>query len=190
MVTPARDRSERQRAPFVGLREATTQDAALLRRWRAEPSVRRYQPLHDVSTSQLRADLATQRHADLSRGRGERFLWIVEADQEPAGWITLVVANWEHGLSEVGYALSSSFQGAGLMTQALTLLLPELFLRSPIERIEARCAVGNLASQRVLEKVGFVHEGILRGYFLLHGERVDHHLYGILRPDYIPVLMT
>ena len=172
----------------VELRQATIDDAPLLRRWRGEGSTRRFQPLHDVSTAQLRADLAAQRHSDLYRARGERFLWIIEANRRPAGWITLVVANWEHGLSEVGYTVSQTFQGNGIMTQALTLLLPELFLRTPLERIEARCAVDNFASQRVLQKLGFVKEGTLRSYFVLHGKRVDHFIYGLLSKDYLPLL--
>ncbi len=170
----------------VDLRPARTDDATLLRRWRAEQSVRRFQPLHDVSTAQLRADLAAQQRNDLARNRGERFLWIIEADRCPAGWVTLVVNNWEHGLAEIGYALSTGFQGRGIMVQALSLLLPELFLRAGIARIEARCAEGNDASQRVLERLGFFREGVLRDYFLLHGERVDHYLYSLLRRDFLP----
>lgn len=177
--------SPRRRSP-VGLRPATGDDAPLLKRWRAEATVRRFQPLHDVPIGQLRADVSAQRVDNLYQGRGERFLWIVELDDVPAGWITLVVANWEHGLAEIGYALSSSFQGQGVMTDALTQLLPDLFLRAPLERIEARCAVGNAASQRVLEKLGFEREGVLRAYFELHGQRVDHVLYALLRTDYLP----
>lgn len=170
----------------VSLRAATGDDAPLLKRWRAEPAVRRFQPLHDVPLGQLRADVSAQRAHNLFRGRGERFLWIVELDGVPAGWITLVVANWEHGLAEIGYALSSDYQGQGVMTEALTQLLPDLFLRAPLERVEARCAMGNVASQRVLEKLGFVREGVLRGYFKLHGRRVDHILYALLRSDFLP----
>lgn len=172
---------------IVTLRPARGEDAPLLKRWRAEPSVRRFQPLHDVPLSQLRADISSQRVEGLYRGRGERFMWIVESDREAAGWITLVVANWEHGLSEIGYALSAKFEGQGIMTQALTQLLPDLLLRAPLERIEARCAVGNVASQRVLQKLGFVREGVLRSYFKLHGSRVDHILYALLRRDYVPM---
>ncbi len=171
----------------VDLRPATSDDAVLLKRWRAEASVRRYQPLRDVSVSQLRADLLTHGAADLYRCRGERFVWIIDVDDQPAGWITLVVNNWEHGLGEIGYALSTDFQGHGVMTRALVLLLPELFLRSNLERLEARCAVGNVASQRVLEKLGFALEGQLRAYFRLGNERVDHLLYSMLRSDYLPI---
>lgn len=172
--------------PEVRIRPALGGDAGKLRSWRSEESVRRFQPLREVSTGQLRADLNGQHVDDLFRGRGDRFVWIIEAETEPCGWITLVVNNWEHGLAEIGYALSSPYQGHGIMRPALSQLLPDLLLRAPLARIEARCAVDNVASQAVLERLGFVREGRLRDYFLLHGERTDHWLYALLRSDYIP----
>src|SRR6185503_12748364 len=111
----------------VTLRPAVPRDADLLRQWRAEPSVRRYQPLNELPTAQLRADVASQRMPDLYRGRGEKFQWIVQVDGDPAGWITLVVSNWEHGLAEVGYALSTVFQNRGVMSSALAILLDDLY---------------------------------------------------------------
>ncbi len=170
----------------VVVRPALPVDAPFLRRWRSEPAVRRFQPLHNVSVSRLRADLASQRPRDIYRGRGDRYTWLVESDGERAGWITLAIVNWEHGLSELGYALATRHHGRGTMTAALGQLLPELLLRTPVERIEARCTVDNEASRKVLEKLGFVHEGTLRSYFVLHGRRIDHRLYALLREDYIP----
>jgi RimJ/RimL family protein N-acetyltransferase len=180
MATP-----ERCPEPALGLRPAVPRDADLLWRWRGEWSVRRFQPLHELTMSQLRSDVASQRISDLYQGRGEKFQWIVESDGQPAGWITLVVNNWEHGLGELGYALSSVFQGRGLMTRAVGYLLGEVFHRTTLERVEARCAVDNLASRRVLEKNGFRYEGVLRGYFKLRGRRVDNLLYAILRRDHL-----
>jgi len=111
----------------VTLRPAAPRDADLLRQWRAEPSVRRFQPLNELPTAQLRADVASQRIADLYRGRGEKFQWIVQIDNQAGGWITLVVSNWEHGLAEVGYALSTIYQGRGVMGESLQILLDDLF---------------------------------------------------------------
>jgi RimJ/RimL family protein N-acetyltransferase len=167
----------------VTLRPAAPRDAELLWRWRGEWSVRQFQPLHELSVAQLRADLANQRMSDLYRGRGEKFQWIVAIDDEPVGWITLVVSNWEHGLAEVGYALGTEHQRAGVMTAALCQLVEDLFQNTEIERLEARCAADNVASRRVLEKSGFRHEGVLRGYFKLRGARVDNLLYAVLRSD-------
>ena len=170
----------------VTLRLAHPGDATLLKRWRAEPSVRRFQPLGQVSLSQLVAELATQRLPDLYRGRGEKFQWIIRCDERPAGWLTLVLTNWDHGLAELGYALSTPYQGRGLMAQALDLLLADLFTSTTLVRVEARCSVDNTASQKVLGKVGFAREGCLRGYFALEGKRVDNYLYAILREDFLP----
>lgn len=113
--------------------------------------------------------------APTSRGaRGTRFQWIVLVGGLSAGWLTLAVQSWPHGLAEIGYALSTSYQGRGVMPQALTQVLAQLFLEAPLHRIEARCHVENAASQRVLERVGFQREGQLRGYFILDGRRVDN----------------
>ena len=172
--------------PRVLIRPAYETDAPLFRSWRAEPSVRRFQPLRDIPLDQIRSDVATQRMEDLYRSRGDRFQWVIEADRKPAGWITLVVSNWEHGLCETGFALTTAYQGRGIMTLALIQLMPELFLRSTLERVEARCAVDNHSSRRVLEKVGFRLEGTLRRYFVLGAERIDHYLYALLRSDYLP----
>ena len=174
-----------QGAPRVSLRPVVARDADLLWRWRGEWTVRRHQPLHELSVAQLRADVASQRMSDLYRSRGEKFQWIVNANGEAAGWITLVVSNWEHGLAEVGYALATEHQGGGVMSLGLGQLLEDLFEHTEIERLEARCALENLASRRVLEKNGFRYEGLLRGYFKLRGVRVDNLLFAHLRRDYL-----
>lgn len=174
------------RARRTTIRPALPGDAVALDRWRAERSVRRHQPLQEATVSELRSDLARQRMEDLYRGQGERFQWIVLSDGEPAGWITLAVLSWEHGLAEIGYALATAYQGRGIMREALALLLPELFAAAGIERIEARCSVENVASQRLLKGLGFEQEARLRSYFLLAGRRVDNYLYALLRADYMP----
>lgn len=163
------------------LRPATVADAALMHAWRAEPSVRRHQPLQVATVADLRADLARQQPGDLARSRGDRFQWIIEVDRVPVGWITLAITSWEQGVAELGYALTTAAQGRGIMAPALSQLLALLFEQTRLERIEARCSVENLASKAVLERCGFRHEGVLRGYFRLADRRVDNHLYAILR---------
>ena len=95
-----------------------------------------------------------------------------------------MVTNWDHGLAEFGYALATAYQHRGLMAPAIEQLLADLFLNTAIERLEARCSVENVASQKVLDRLGFRREGLLRGYFRLRGERVDNYLYAMLREDY------
>ena len=174
----------------VTLRPAQSADAIHLSQWRNEPSVRQFQPLGSASLAALQTELGRQQMSDLYRGKGDKFQWIIRLDEKPVGWITLVVTNWDHGLAEMGYALSTPYQRCGVMPQALTQLLAELFLRTRLERLEARCAVDNVGSQKVLERIGFHREGRLRDYFVLRGNRVDNFLYAILRRDFLPVLQS
>ncbi|MDX1631643.1 MAG: GNAT family protein [Thermoanaerobaculia bacterium] len=169
--------------PRITVRPVEPRDAPLLQLWRSEASVRRHQPLAPFTTGELRAEISSRRHNDLWTERGGRFDWIVEVDGRPAGWITLVVHSWDHGLAEWGYALSTAYQGRGIMRRALDRVLPDLFERTSLYRIEARCSVDNIASQKVLEHLGFVREGRLRGYFFLDGKRVDNYLYALTRED-------
>ena len=170
-------------SPEVTLRPAEPEDAALLFGWRGEASVRRYQPLTPLTAGQLRSEISSRRHQDLYGERGSRFDWIVQYDGRAVGWITLVVHSWEHGLGECGYAVSTPFQGRGIMSRAFSLLLDDLFANTSLFRIEARCALENFASQRVLEKLGFRREGVLRGYFQLRGDRIDNLLFARVRAD-------
>jgi len=176
--------SETAAPSLVSLRPTREGDALLLNQWRGEPSVGEYQPLGTVTIERLRAELALQDHRDLYRSRGEKFQWIILHGPRPAGWITLVATNWEHGLAEIGYALSTPFQRRGITPPALLQLLADVFTRTTIERIEARCAVGNVGSRKVLEGLGFRKEGLLKGYFVLDGERVDNYLYAMMRDDF------
>jgi RimJ/RimL family protein N-acetyltransferase len=170
--------------PEVTVRAARPDDAPLLHLWRSERSVRRYQPLASLSAAQLRSELAARRFDDLYRSRGDRFDWIVLAHRQPVGWITLVIHSWEHGLGEWGYSLSTPFQRRGIMPRALAQLLGDLFGRSRLHRVEARTAVDNVASQRVLERLGFRREGLLRAYFQLDGEWVDNYLYALVKEEW------
>jgi len=170
--------------PLVTIRPAGTLDAVWLERWRAEPTVRQHQPLSHASTAQIKSELSRQNPADLYRGRGDKFQWIILANSRPAGWITLVVTNWEHGLGEIGYALSTVYQRQGLMRTALEFLLDDLFHNTSLARVEARCSVENQASSAVLEAIGFTREGLLRQFFVLGRHRIDNYLYSILRTDW------
>ena len=99
-----------------------------------------------------------------SSKKGEKYQWIIECDDHPAGWITLVVTNWEHGLAEIGYALSTPYQSRGIMPIALGLLVRELFATTEIVRKDALieftgsyCNDPNLVFSGSLDDTAVVH---------------------------------
>lgn len=94
-----------------------------------------------------------------------------------------------HRLSaEVGYFLSEPFWGKGITTHALRAAVEYTFANFDIIRIFGTVAGWNHASTKVLEKVGFRHEGALRMHFAKFGETSDELVYGLLRNDAIPTV--
>ena len=63
---------------------------------------------------------------------------------------------------EFGYVLARPFWGRGLMTEALTAIADWAMCQDRVFRISAVCDVENIGSARVMEKSGFIREGVLR----------------------------
>ena len=79
---------------------------------------------------------------------------------------------------EIGYWLRSEFQGRGIMTSAVQALCRLAFEEMGMERIEIRCAPGNLRSNRIPQRLGFALDRVeVRGERLADGEFVDLNVY-------------
>ena len=89
-----------------------------------------------------------------------------------------------HNRAEIGYAISRKYWGKGLTTEAVKEVIKFGFDKMQLNRIEGTCFVGNIASQRVLEKVGMTFEGIIREQLLVKGKYRDLRMYSILRKEY------
>ena len=70
------------------------------------------------------------------------------------------------------------------MFEALQILLPSLFIDLRLHRIEAAVLKHNKASRRLLEKIGFIQEGICRSYLKIDGKWQDHIMYSLIKNDY------
>lgn len=84
----------------------------------------------------------------------------------------------------IGYWLSQKFQGNGIMTRVVKYYIRHAFEDMGLEKIETAHAIGNISSQKVIEKVGFIKEGIVKNAENLHGKIVDHIIYGMMKSDW------
>jgi RimJ/RimL family protein N-acetyltransferase len=83
---------------------------------------------------------------------------------------------------EIGYWLFVEARGLGVATRVVRKLTEHAF-RGGIWRVEAHVRVGNTASERVLERLDFVREGVKRRYLRHAGGRVDATLFALLADD-------
>ena len=86
--------------------------------------------------------------------------------------------------AEIGYDLVAAFRMQGIMTEALTAMIDFLFGPVQLNRLEALTIQRNEGSNRLLERLGFRREGVLRDYTYFHGRFLDDHLYALLKRDW------
>lgn len=125
---------------------------------------------------------------------GRAFLEMA-SQAEPANILTIDVAgeavggiglhpgsNIERKNAELGYWLAEPFWGQGIGTAAVRQMVEYGFRTFDITRIFARPFGSNLASQRVLEKAGFVLEARLERTFYKNGAYENELIYAVHRP--------
>ena len=86
--------------------------------------------------------------------------------------------------AEVGYVLGEAHWGRGLMKEALVALLAFAFDALKMRRVEAFVDGRNLASDRLLRRLGFTCEGTMRQHSVLKGIVRDSMVYGLLRDEW------
>ena len=82
---------------------------------------------------------------------------------------------------EIGYWLAKPFWGRGIMTAVVRTLCDYAFAEFGLVKISAHVFANNPASARVLEKCGFVREGLLRRHYHKDGQYFDGLALGLLK---------
>lgn len=100
------------------------------------------------------------------------------------GTATLHSLQHEQGRGELGYSLAPEHQGRGLASEALRLVLAHAFGPLGLRRVEADVDPRNAASCRLLERLGFRREGLLRERWRVNGETCDSALFGLLAREF------
>ncbi len=88
--------------------------------------------------------------------------------------------------AEIGYWVRTDETSRGIATEVTAALIDLAFGAMGLHKVVLRIAVGNRASERVAEKLGFHRDGVLREELLIAGRWVDHTLYSLLSHEWQP----
>lgn len=100
------------------------------------------------------------------------------------GLIGLKLGKLNYRIAEVWFKTHPAFWRKGYTSEALQEVLRFAFIDLDLHRVEAGCAVGNLASIKVLEKAGMTREGRKRAILPIRGEWIDNFFYSILEREF------
>lgn len=122
--------------------------------------------------------------AMLSADENETFAFAIMVDDKVVGSIGIFrQGNIHRQTAELGYYIAEEYWGKGIMTEAVKQICEYVFANSDIIRIYAEPFAYNIASCRVLEKVGFQYEGTLRSNAVKNGRVIDMEMYSLLKAE-------
>jgi RimJ/RimL family protein N-acetyltransferase len=170
-------------SPRLRLRPLRAADAGDVFALYGDPDVTRYWSFETwTRPAQAEAWLAER----LTWGPPTVYPWALadRADDRLLGMVSLFVLTGRPHCAELGYSLLPSHQGQGLAREGVRRAVEFAFDTLGLERIEADVDPLNEPSWRLVEKLGFKREGLLRNRWRVRGEFTDSWIYGLLRPDF------
>ncbi len=102
------------------------------------------------------------------------------------GWCGLTSWNPDFRSASLGYVFDAAAWGRGYATETAHAVLRWAFDTLDLNRVQAEADTRNVASARVLEKLGFVREGTLREDCVVNGDVSDSWVFGLLRREWHP----
>ena len=171
------------RAP-IRLVKPERHHAAHWQAWREDPDTIRFMAGQKQSLERLEARLAAVK-SDLADHTGRLYRWIAVIKDVPIGTVSLTDPDWTHGHAEIGYLVAPAARGRHIGSRMVSIAIDAAF-RAGLYRILAIIHHENLASQRLVEGLGFQREGLMRQHNVCAGRRADHLLYGLLKPEFPP----
>ncbi len=112
-----------------------------------------------------------------------RFLITRAEDGEPLGTVLIWCIDEPIREWEIGWGLSEEHTGKGIATEAARGLLEFGFEKLNVHRIQANCNANNVASEKIMKRIGMKIEGTLRHTRFLRGEWCDSTIYSILEDE-------
>jgi RimJ/RimL family protein N-acetyltransferase len=147
-----------------------------------DPAVGGEASLPPVDAERLRTMMREDLGALRTTGQMAPYVIVDSSDGRILGGCALQRFDPMRATVEVGYWLFAAARGRGVATRVVRALVEHAFANG-IYRVDAHVRVGNVASERVLERVGFVHEGVKRRYLHYGGGRADAKSFARLADD-------
>jgi RimJ/RimL family protein N-acetyltransferase len=99
------------------------------------------------------------------------------------GFAAIVALDLSTRQGEIGYVVAREARGRGVAGRALRLVTDWAVDELQLERVELRIDVGNTASIRVAERVGYRRDGVLRSLHFKEDVRADVAVYSLVAGD-------
>jgi RimJ/RimL family protein N-acetyltransferase len=157
--------------------------ALQLHQYRSDSITRQYNPVLQSSLEETLARLQKSSSNFNEFDTAESFFFFLKVGEEIVGNVALNNINRQMLTAEIGYGVFANARKRGIASTAVCQFTQLVFQKTPLRKLIAFVNDENEASKRVLEKAGYIKEGLLREHFLINGLPANELIYGVLRKD-------
>ena len=162
------------------LRKIMPDDAEMVYKWMSDPDVIKYE------------DWAPHQNVEYTRGyimhvfgdysSNQSYNWGIQLNNELIGHVVVVDINDRKG--SVGYYLRKDFWSKGYTTEAVKAIIEYMLFDVGIGKIEAKHSIKNIASGKILKKIGMAYKGHVKEVYFSNSEWQDCDYYSITKEEY------
>lgn len=165
------------------LRQITDDDVNEVFEMRSNPDVMKFVPRPLVTTKEEALAHIKLIQNKIEENEGINWAITLKGNPKLLGIIGHYKISWENLRSEIGYMLLPEYQGMGIISEAVKLLIDYGFNTMKMHSLEAVIDPRNQASAKVLEKNNFVLEAQFKEDTLWQGEWFDTNIYSLLNKN-------
>lgn len=164
-------------------------DLRLFVQYRSDPEIAKFQYWDIPYTEEKAAKLIEEMNRIQPGTQGEWYQIAIELKtiHQLIGDCAFCILAEDSQQAEIGFTLARQYQGKGYATEAMKRLLDYLFGEMNLHRVRAICHVDNLASAKLLQRLGMRREAHFVENIWFKGEWISEYWYGILQREWTAI---
>lgn len=121
---------------------------------------------------------------DFTKDKAVRWVIYHKNDKKIIGLISIYQIDRYHKFATLGSFLCRKYQKKGLMPEARKATIKYAFDMLGLNRLEAQVFEKNIPSIKMLEKLGFQKEGLLRENFMINNKLENSYMFSLIKKDF------
>ncbi len=168
------------------LRETTINDLQNIHQLHSFPEVDEFNTMGIPSSIKETEKLINEWIASQIESPQKKYVFAIEnSEKQFIGLVGINIGKPKYFNAEIWYKLLPQFWNNGFATESVNEILNFCFTELKLHRVEAGCATENISSINVLEKSGFIKEGLRRKLLPIRGKWLDNFEFAILEEDFL-----
>lgn len=155
--------------------------------WRSDEYAVKHNPFAPCDFSEFSEKMESYSSNLQSVYDGTSFKWVIVDGSDILSVVGITDINKMMFTAEIGYQVNPKFRKQGIGTKAVFSLVTNVFEATNLRKLTATISDENIPSCKIVEKIGFKQEGLLRKHFIINGLEVDERFYGIFKDEVIDI---